>query len=106
MQVGPAPPAPLPNEEPSGSFSWWQDVAVDRENRDKIKAGLLNDPAPYTKEEEKMIADSLLVIDKLGDRNYKYPEVKLTKHKTRTPLQEAFICVDKKLGITYGKHFG
>ena len=99
MQVSPAAPAAPPYAR------YWEDVTLDRDNREMIKVQLVQNPVPYTPEEDAMIANCLLVVDKLGgDVDTKHSsDIKFTKHETYTPLQQAYMCHDEKLGITYGK---
>ena len=97
---GGVPDSPQPLATLSSAPRWKPDVELDRENRRKIIAELL-DPGPYTSGEDKKISDALLVIDKLSDG--KNPEITLAKHDMGTPLQEAYMCHNNENNITFGK---
>ena len=80
--------------------TFWSSVSLGRANRDLIKAQLLV-PGPYTPDDDAVISDALLVIDRLSDNKDK--KITRTKHETYTPLRSAYMCHDSKLHITYGK---
>ena len=88
--------------DPEDQIRVWEVSAdVDRCSREVIKAALLNDPAPYTADEESKISEGLRIVAKLS--NDTNSEIKMTKVETGTQLQSAYMCYDNESHITYGK---